>query len=298
MKGLLVVLFIGMFVFIGCSKSEKEGDEEIIGPESELPELMKQCDIIPNDTTGLRIFGVAQINNQGLAVLGRKNGHLWIQMVEPQADSLKKKYNFIVNADFNDNVEIDLGYGEKKVVKVDYVNWDDKIGGVSYLISWHDQEHFSLYKIANPDEVFSWVIFKDEIFEKQIYYYDVIANGYIGRLFPKNKDYIDYICNEKGETLYEYRNEFKDCTFINLYEYIKYSNNSILRQNAETGEVIWETRFEKMGQVIDDHEPKIEHSIKITGEYAECPFNITNYDGSKETKKYNVDIETGEIIEK
>lgn len=297
MKNLLIIL-IGVLVFIGCSKDEKEGREEVLQePESELPKLMRQCDISPNDTTGLRIFGVAQITNQGLAILGCKNGHLWVQIVEPQADTLKRKYNFIVNADFNDNIEIDLGYGEKKVVKVDYINWDNNIRGVSYIINWHDQEHFSLYKMPNTGEiVFSWVICKSNIFEKQIYFRNVIANGYIGRLFPGNEYYTDYVCDEKGELLYEYKNEFEYYTFINLYEYINYSPEKVYRQNAETGEVVWETQLEKMGEVIDGHEPKIEHSIEIKDDVASCTFNITNYDGSKETKIINVDIETGEII--
>ena len=290
MKGLFSIL-IGLFILIGCSKKEKEGNEEIIDPKSELPKLMKQCDISPNDTAGLRIFGAADIKNNGIAILGNKNGHLWVQVIEPQADSLKKKYNFIVNADFNDNVEIDLGYGEKKVVKVDYVNWDDKISGASYIINWHNQEHFTLCKIPT---VFSWVICKNKIFEREIHYRDTFVNGYTG-LYGDNET---YVFDEIGEPVYEYKDKFKNCTFINLYEYIYYSPIMMYRQNAKTGKTIWETQLEKMGQVIDGHDPKIEHSIKIIGEYAECTFNITNYDGSKGIQIYNVDIETGERIEK
>ncbi len=290
MKGILIIL-IGLFILIGCSENEKEGNEEIIDPKSELPKLMKQCDISPNDTAGLRIFGAADIKNNGIAVLGNKNGHLWVQVVEPQSDSLKKKYNFIVNADFNDNIEIDLGYGGKKIVKVDYINWNDKISGASYKINWHNQEYFTLYKIPT---VFSWVICKNKIFEHEIYYNDTFVNGYTG-LYGDNET---YVFNETGEPLYRYEDKFENYTFINLYEYINYFPDNLYRQNAETGKVIWETQLEKMGQIIDGHEPKIEHSIKITGEYAECTFNITNYDGAKETQKYNIDIETGKIIEK
>ena len=51
-----------------------------------------------------------------------------------------------------------------------------------------------------------------------------------------------------------------------------------------------------MGEVVDDHEPKIEDSMKIENNVASCTFNITNYNGSKEMKIINVDIETGEMM--
>lgn len=51
-----------------------------------------------------------------------------------------------------------------------------------------------------------------------------------------------------------------------------------------------------MGEIIDGHEPKIESSMEIKDDVVSCIFNITNYDGSKETKIINVDIETGKII--
>lgn len=296
MKNLLIVL-IGLFVLIGCSKSFKEvKPDPIEDPIEEFPSIMEIFEISPNDTVGLKLFGVAAINTaHKSSILGNKNGYLWVQILEPKEDNTFKKItNFTTTAKFNDRIEIDLGYGEKKVVKVDYINWDDKILGGSYIINWHDQEHFSLNTISNSDIVFAWVICKNKIFEHEIYYKDTFVNGYTG-LYGDNET---YVFNETGEPLYRYGDEYKDYTFINLYEYINYSPNKLYRQNAKTKEIIWGIQLEKMGQVIDGHEPKIEHSIKITGEYAECTFNITNYDGSRETKKYNVDIETGEIIEK
>lgn len=288
MKGLLAIL-IGLFILIGCSKDDRNNSREIPSPN-----ILELFDISPNDTTGLKLCGVASIDcYYGIAVLGNKNGYLWVQILERKEDNTFKKItNFTTTAKFNDRIEIDLGYGEKEVIKANYVDWNAKIYNVisndldKYAIFFHDENHFLLYRN------YSWIICDDKIFERRNPYQGTLANGYIGGYNLKV-----YVCDETGEPLYEYDDKFKNYTFINIYEYIDYSKESICRCNAKTGKRVWETRFEKMGQVIDGHEPKIEHSIKITGEYAECTFNITNYDGSKETKKYNVDIETGEITE-
>ena len=81
-----------------------------------------------------------------------------------------------------------------------------------------------------------------------------------------------------------------------MYEYIKYSDNYIILQNAETDEIVWRTQLEEMGQIIDGHKPKIEYSFQITDNTISYTFNITNYDGSKETKKIKIDTVYGEII--
>lgn len=292
MKGILIIL-IGLFVLIGCSENDKE--EKPLDP-IELPSIMEIFDISPNDTVGLRIFGVASINTDyGVSIVGNKNGYLWVQILEPKEDNTFKKItSFTTTAKFNDIIEIDLGYGEKTVIEAHYIDWETKINGSildeieTYIIVFHDKTHFLLNKAS-----FSWIIYDDKILERRTHYQGVFANGYIGWY-----DDDRYVCDETGEPIYKYDSKFENYTFINIYEYIHCSPEKIYRQNAETGVKIWETQLEKMGQVIDGHEPKIEHSIKITGEYAECTFNITNYDGSEEAKKYNVDIETGEIIEK
>lgn len=295
MKGLLVALFIGIFIFVGCSKNDEDtGEESIPLP----PNIMEIFDISPNDTIGLRIFGLASINTaHGISILGNKNGYLWVQILEPQENNIYKKItNFTTTAKFNDRIEIDLGYGEKTVIKANYINWDMEIkwgqstsDGIDiYTILFHDRTHFLL-----NEGTFSWIICENKILEKQINFGGVIANGYIG-WFNDN----EYVCDETGEPLYKYDYEFKNYTFINIYEYINYSPIRIYRRNAKTGATIWESRFENIGQIIDGHEPKIEQLIEIKGDIVLCTFNITNYDGSKETKNINLNIETGEIIEK
>lgn len=57
MKNLFIAL-IGLFVFIGCSKSFKEVEPEIEINKSNLG-IMEKFDISPNDTSGLKIFGLA-----------------------------------------------------------------------------------------------------------------------------------------------------------------------------------------------------------------------------------------------
>lgn len=290
MKNLLLVL-IGVLIFVGCRKSFKEV-KPMEGGEEEAENIMSYFDISPSDTAGLRIFGVAAINTaHGVSILGNKNGYLWVQILEPQENNtLKKITNFTTTAKFNDRIEIDLGYGEKTVIETNYINWDmeTKWGqGMPeidiYTILFHDKTHFLLNK-----GTFSWIICKDAIFERQIYYYKTIANGYIGS---------GYVCDEKGEPRYEYKNKFDNYTFVNLYEYIDYSTISIFKKNAETDKLVWHSEFGEMGQVIDGHEPKIEHTMQITDNTASCTFNITNYDGSKETKNFKVNIDTGEIAE-
>lgn len=292
MKNLLIVL-IGLFVFIGCSKSFEDVKPE--GEPVELPSIMQIFDISPSDTVGLRIFGVASINTaHGISILGNKNGYLWVQILEPQGNNIFKKItNFTTPTKFNDRIEIDLGYGEKTVIEAHYIDCGTIINGSIldeievYMILFHDKTHFLLNKGS-----FSWIICENKIFERSTNYNDIIANGYTG-WYDNNS----YVCDETGKPVYKYKYEFKNYIFINLYEYMNYSPEKIYRQNAETGETIWETQFEKMGQVIDGNEPKIEHSIEIKNDIASCTFNITNYDGSKETRKFKINIENGEITE-
>ena len=72
MKNLFIAL-IGLFVFIGCSKSFKEVEPEIEINKSNLG-IMEKFDISPNDTSGLKIFGLAvkRDDDDTIALLGNK----------------------------------------------------------------------------------------------------------------------------------------------------------------------------------------------------------------------------------
>lgn len=302
MKGLFSIL-IGLFVLIGCSNDDKKDDT----PQTSL---MNMFDISPNDTSGLKIFGLAQIKKDRnyiledtIALLGNKNGKLWVQILKCNRNDViydgnyKRINNFTINNEFSDEFKIDLGYGEEKVIKLNY--WTDVFTTeMNYMLIFHDQENFAISTNLVGELYPSWIIYNNTLSPSRLKYNRIIASGYWGHDL-ENIYARGYVCNEKGEPLYyyPYQEDWNNIVFINLYEYISYYPYYVTCINAETGKVIWETQLEKMGQVIDGHEPKIEHSIKIVGEYVECLFNITNYDGSKKTQIYNVDIETGEITE-
>lgn len=298
MKNLLFVL-IGLFVFIGCSKDGKEKD-------TQMPLLMEMFDISPNDTLGLKIFSFAGIlrgrfikdlSSDTIALLGNKNGKLWVQVLQDAQGingdiKYKKINNFIVNGEFKDKFEIDLGYGEKTIKEINYIRWDGFVFDINYIVFFHDQENFTISTNISGEMYPSWIIYNNTINQSKIRYRGIIADGYIG---CQDLNSSVYVYNKKGEPLYRYSYEGDDAIFINLYEFIRYDNYYISRWNAETEEIVWKTKFEKMGQVIDGHEPKITHSLQIKGDVALCTFNITNYDGSKETINIEVDIETGEV---
>lgn len=309
MKNLFIAL-IGLFVFIGCSKSFKEVEPEIEINKSNLG-IMEKFDISPNDTSGLKIFGLAvkRDDDDTIALLGNKQEKLWVQILHVVDDNYKKITNFMVDGVFNDRIEIDLGYGEKITNCVSYLGWSQEINNSNYMYvySSHDYKNFTITKdktiIGSNDinDVLSWIICDDKINQSQIFYWNIFADGYLGRVYKNNNSaftphFYTYVCNRKGEALYEYKDEFKDYTFINLYEYIKYSDNYIILQNAEIDEIVWRTQLEEMGQIIDGHKPKIEYSFQITDNTISYTFNITNYDGSKETKKIKIDTVSGEII--
>lgn len=287
----LVVVVIGLLVFIGCSKNSKD-----VSPEG-MEYFMTNFDLNPIDTIGLRLFGMATIEKNDsipLVLLGNKNGKLWVHALKKEGEKYKKIINFIVDGDFKDNIEVDLGYGEKVNKCVDYIGWHDGIIGNSnhdYKIFLHDYKNFAISGIKTIDDeaknLLSWSIYDNKINLSRIYYFDIITDGYIGA------NECVWICDLKGDPIYE--PQTSGDIFINLFECIKYSSNSIIKQNAQTGKIIWETQFAKMGQVIDGHDPQIEHSMEITGDIISCTFNITNYDGSKETKNFKVNIDTGEI---
>ena len=75
---------------------------------------MEKFDISPNDTSGLKIFGLAvkRDDDDTIALLGNKQEKLWVQILHVVDDNYKKITNFMVDGVFNDRIEIDLGYGE------------------------------------------------------------------------------------------------------------------------------------------------------------------------------------------
>lgn len=300
MKNLLVVL-IGLLVFTGCSKNDDR---------KEYPQnlLMEMFDISPNDTAGLKVFGFAHIKkdtknivNDTIALLGNKNGKLWIHILSTGKDfdvyeNCKRVNSFIIDDKFDEEFRIDLGYGQEKVIKLDYIRWDGFAVEMNYMLIFHDQENFAISTNKTGELYPSWIIYNNTINPSKIRYYGIIASGYWGS-DVENVYYRSYVCDEKGEPLYKYYHDgWGNAIFVNLYEFINYNYPYISRENAATGEIVWKTQFETMGEIIDGHEPKIEHSMEIKDDVVSCTFNITNYDGSKETKIINVDIETGEII--
>lgn len=292
-----------MFVFIGCSKSDKDEND------TKTPFLMEIFDISPSDTSGLKIFGLAQIKKDRdyiledtIALLGNKNGKLWVQTLKCNHNDIiydgnyKRINSFTINNEFCDEFKIDLGYGEEKIIKLNY--WTDGFATeMNYMIIFHDQENFALSTNLVGEIYPSWIIYDNIINPSKIRYYEVIANGYWGSDYERIYNG-GFVCNPKGEILYRYPypEAWGNIIFINLYEIVNCNHSYISRENAETGEVVWKTQFETMGEVVDDHEPKIEYSMKIENNVASCTFNITNYNGSKEMKIINVDIETGEMM--
>lgn len=291
------LLFFISILFFACSENENPG-------EPEEPLLMKKFDISASDTAGLRIFGIASIYKNDsipLALLGNKNGYLWIQFLKDSPgnneQTCKKVSIFTSNVKFNDTRIYDLGYGENVTFRVRYVdiNEDFSLNPIDmYFINLHNFEHFSLSGgDGNVNRILSWIINKNEILESKAYYSNVISNGYIG-YFPDGIGF--QVCNEKGEALYPYKDDFKDYVFINLYEYIKLSATEIVKENAETGQIIWKHGLGKLGQTIDGHEPKIEYTVTIAKNMISFTFKITNYDATKEEKTIKLDITSGESI--
>ena len=146
MKNLFIAL-IGLFVFIGCSKSFKEVEPEIEINKSNLG-IMEKFDISPNDTSGLKIFGLAvkRDDDDTIALLGNKQEKLWVQILHVVDDNYKKITNFMVDGVFNDRIEIDLGYGEKITNCVSYLGWSQEINNSNYMYEYtsHDYKNFTI----------------------------------------------------------------------------------------------------------------------------------------------------------
>ena len=150
MKNLLLAL-IGLLVFTGCSKSSDEDENDI-----PISFLMEMFDISPSDTSGLKIFGLAQIKKNRdhiledtIALLANKNGKLWVQTLKCNHNDIiydgnyKRINSFTINNEFCDEFKIDLGYGEEKIIKVNY--WENSfVTEMNYILIFHDQENFAI----------------------------------------------------------------------------------------------------------------------------------------------------------
>ena len=304
-------------ILVALMWSCREDDENFESQEQEQQNLMTMFDISPNDTAGMKIFGFADIRdmddevaNVTGAVLGCKEGQLWVQFLQSDENGdYVKTHQKSFYGNFEDKRIVDKGYGNVDTVRVNYMDYNsyEITNPYIYILVLHDFANFSISFSATNGTNISWVVCNDTVSNGRIRYYYSILDGYVGITTNKDGNFFpedQYVCDKKGNVLYRLNDAYsslKNNTFINLYEYIKVDANVVKKINASILDAesnpVWSVRFDDLGETIDGHEPIIEHEISIEGEYIVITFNVTNYDGSKSTRNFRIDIETGEFVE-
>lgn len=291
-----------------CSSDEGEDPDEPL-----MPEMMRKFDISEADTAGLRIFGYAGVEKENMpaALLGNKNGHLWVHFVKDVGKDnsseiiFKKLKTIVFKSQFNDKRTYDLGYGEVTTTQIHYITFDEFYGYHSCLIGFHDENNFSLTTTGSHfNETLSWIVYNGEVMDSPHFFNEKFSTGYKGWYWYR-KDYNEcqYIFNEKGEALYPYYDHFADVTFININEYLNVhilANNYTIslcdasKYSYEKEFIIW-SHSEKLGSVIDNHDPRIEYTAEHNTDIITCTLKVTNYDGTKEEKIIKLNVADGTL---
>lgn len=87
---------------------------------------------------------------------------------------------------------------------------------------------------------------------------------------------------------------------VSLYDYVSTSNSDnvikVERVQLSAGTIVW-NQILSVGETINGNAPRVTYSRSLEGKCLHIEATAVNYDGSKETKSFKIDIETGEMEE-
>lgn len=291
MKGLLVALFIGIFIFVGCNKSDNEDKETNFWWDDYL-----------QDTVGLNIIYYEFIEND-LRIAGLNDGKLWVSIFNQ--DDKKEIFTFVDNEQFKSQRVFNKGYGEIETVNLEISRIDVfDVSSYKEILIWYAKANAGDMIICNGNKIRYKKLSNNKIRYSGAYSWfndNIIVSTYLHNNSKENT-----CVSGNGEELFIINPnvEFNNLTPVNIEEGIyegdhlgfndKYWFINYYRQNLKTGENIWDSKV-VYNDIEEDAKVDIECN-KISGTWS-YTLNITNYDGSKETRKFKINIETGDITE-
>lgn len=289
-----IVIFIGLFIFAGCSKSSPDTP----------PKECEECDWWNGyftDTTGLNIVYYEFIDND-LRIAGTKSGRLWVSIFNQ--DDKKLVFDFVDNEEFKPQRIFDRGWGNFETINLEISRIDVfDVSSYKEILIWYAKASAGDMIICNDNKIIYKKLSNDKISYSGAYSWfddNIIVSTH---LYNNSRQNICVSGNGKELLIINPNVEFNNLTPVSIEEGIyesdsfgfngEYWRNYYYRQNIKTGQKKWDHEV-----VYDD----IQEKAKINVESSKMnsiwlyTLNITNYDGSKETRSFKIDIETGELI--
>lgn len=290
--------FIGILLaMFACSKEDNLGPKNFIdtlGNPSQYA-ILKAI----SDTDGLELYATGHVTskeNISACAVGTKHGKTWYGFFSG-SDSTEYKEEFIYmgKTQFEHVVEIDTGYGGTTKVEL-----------ISCKALWHNNKTFAItLSYSGNGAGFSTNIFINDTKETQNANFQLTIpwfdKYYYGR--PILKDYC--IIDADGNYVFSPLTapSFSGLE-ISLYECISIDfdehNSQIIIERINIAEAypestLWSYEL-AIGKVINDNAPRISYTRSLDGNILTLEASATNYDGTKETGFFQIDIDTEEII--
>lgn len=302
MKRILLFACVALLAW-ACSK-----DEDYDTPPLDVQEDSLWDNIIKaiSDTTGLKLYGVgaAYTKDDTLAcVLGAKHGKIWcgffseIQSEDSLQSSFEEEFVYVGTENLIDSLEFEVGYGETSTVVFTDENDPYGIRG-----SFFNEEEFAICNYVNHNNDYATIfVNRDDVVYKHLFLDRLWYDGYyMGVTWLNGREQYS-IFDLNGEPVYDIEDRLSgEVIPISLYDYVSTSNSdnviTVERVQLPAGTIVWSQTL-SVGKTINGNAPRVTYSKSLEGRYIHIEATAVNYDGSKETKSFKIDIETGEMEE-
>ena len=298
MKRILLFVCVALLAW-ACSKDD---DDNIPPPPLHVDSLWDDIIKAISDTTGLKLYGVgtAYTKDDTLAcVLGAKHGKIWcgffseIQSEDSLQSSFEEEFVYVGTENLIDSLEFEVGYGETSTVVFTDENDPYGIRG-----SFFNEEEFAISKVGCYATIF---IREGGVMYKNLFVHRLWYDGYyMGVTWLNGREQYS-IFDLNGEPVYDIEDRLSgEVIPISLYDYVSTSNSdnviTVERVQLPAGTIVWSQTL-SVGKTINGNAPRVTYSRSLEGKCLHIEATAVNYDGSKETKSFKIDIETGKMEE-
>lgn len=263
-------------------------------------------------------------NQDTTFLTGIKNEKLWIGMFDLHTKEQLKEWTCMDN--FNRKLEINLGYGEIKTLKLSAFHFEERIyktnwgfvmipyyterdsswtvgmseaGGIKRDILLLNGNEIIVYLLNNPSiENPCW--FQESVIVSS-YEYDGEGTDYTV-ISPNGKKIVEWLDNSYSLKSDHFPVSYTEGIFLKResdynIEDNTYSNYySIIRHNYQTGKDVWKTTIPSLKDI--EMNARINTTILEQSNLIwKYQIDITNYDGSKKQVIFTVDVDTGKVTE-
>ena len=307
MKRILLFVCVALLAW-ACSKDEDyDTPPLILEDENWWDGFWNGILEVTSDTIGLRLYGYGTAYTKDdtlLCAFGSKLGKVWSGFyTEIKSDdtlhttiSVNEEFVYVGSEDFIDSLEFEVGYGETSEVVF--------TSEIPYPVSCYffNEEEFAIYKYANHNNDYATIFVNgDDVVYKHLFLDRLWYDGYyMGVTWLNGREQYS-IFDLNGEPVYDIEDRLSgEVIPISLYDYVSTSNSdnviTVERVQLPAGTIVWSQTL-SVGETINGNASRVTYSRSLEGKCLHIEATAVNYDGSKETKSFKIDIETGEMEE-